>query len=480
MDRNNRRSLVIRSIIFLYGGFLLCMGLLALFYIIFPNEDYTKSLKSMLLFSLGSPSMVILAIVGGCFYIVYSAKIKSFEEDDRVKTVYLSWVVFLVAAIRHLSPLIMLLFGKGSGWWPLAALVLIITFFINPFFPTLLLALFLNSDFVKKQFTGIKKLSISRIKYLLVFSVISMIAVDLFATKPVVVIRTQALLKHDPRTLQKRGIEAYNTGDYDRAIDYFTQTLNEAIKKQWGLQEFHDSYYYRGLAYARKKEYDLALQDLHIVTSQNPRFYSDAYLMMGTIYEVKGDFPSAEKEYTAMIAAAPSRDVYYRRAILYNAMGKLDLAVIDSTKAIESSWYDMDAYFERANAYNQLEDYDKALEDYTKLLEIRGNLSVGSNESDKVLHGPDFFPDVSKVYYNRGSVYLIKNDFNKALLDYNRAIVSKPDFGVAYRERARVYLETKDYDSSWQDIKKAQSLGVEIDSELREKFQKASGRTIEK
>lgn len=62
---------------------------------------------------------------------------------------------------------------------------------------------------------------------------------------------------------------------------------------------------------------------------------------------------------------------------------------------------------------------------------------------------------------------------------FSEAIKNKPDYAGAYYNRAAAYFHKQDYDKSWQDIHKAEQLGINPDSkflELVEKLKKASGR----
>jgi len=47
---------------------------------------------------------------------------------------------------------------------------------------------------------------------------------------------------------------------------------------------------------------------------------------------------------------------------------------------------------------------------------------------------------------------------------------------LAYGNRGRAYYFKKEYDKSWEDIKKAQALGYQIPSEFLDDLRKASGR----
>jgi len=64
---------------------------------------------------------------------------------------------------------------------------------------------------------------------------------------------------------------------------------------------------------------------------------------------------------------------------------------------------------------------------------------------------------------------------------FSEAIKNNPDYAGAYYNRAVAYYYKNDYDKSWQDVHKAQDLGLKNDPMLMElitKLKKASGREM--
>ncbi len=70
-------------------------------------------------------------------------------------------------------------------------------------------------------------------------------------------------------------------------------------------------------------------------------------------------------------------------------------------------------------------------------------------------------------------------EIDEIIAVFSEAIKHKPDYAGAYYNRAAAYYHKHDYDKSWQDIHKAEALGIKVDLkfiELVEKLKKASGR----
>ena len=82
----------------------------------------------------------------------------------------------------------------------------------------------------------------------------------------------------------------------------------------------------------------------------------------------------------------------------------------------------------------------------------------------------------SKDYYDRGSARLDKREHDSAISDLDKAIEFNPQLAVAYGDRALIYFVRKDYDKTWENIRKQESLGLEARPEFLKALQKASGR----
>jgi len=85
-------------------------------------------------------------------------------------------------------------------------------------------------------------------------------------------------------------------------------------------------------------------------------------------------------------------------------------------------------------------------------------------------------PGYAAAYYNRGTAWYRREQFDRAIGDYTRAIEFKPDFVMAYRNRAGLYYFTKEYDKAWADVHECGKLGGVVDPRFLQSLQEASGR----
>ena len=100
--------------------------------------------------------------------------------------------------------------------------------------------------------------------------------------------------------------------------------------------------------------------------------------------------------------------------------------------AINTDQYHVGAYYNRGNVYRLKGDFDKAIDDFTMLIRLE----------------PPYLAD---VYRKRGSVYGIKRDFGKSIDDFTKAIQLKLDDVTVYYERGNAYLLKGDFDKAIDD-----------------------------
>lgn len=77
------------------------------------------------------------------------------------------------------------------------------------------------------------------------------------------------------------------------------------------------------------------------------------------------------------------------------------------------------------------------------------------------------------------TITIDQGELDGIIVVFSEAIKNNPNYAGAYYNRAAAYFHKNDYDKSWQDIHKAEALGINVDVkfiELVKKLKKASGR----
>jgi tetratricopeptide (TPR) repeat protein len=128
---------------------------------------------------------------------------------------------------------------------------------------------------------------------------------------------------------------------------------------------------------------------------------------------------------------------------------------------------------EKAETFLANRQYDEAIEYYSKALETEGlsvnnraivYLNRGVFSSIKQLYDraiEDFNkaielnPGYAMAYNNRGNIYGLKQQDDKAIEDFNKAIELNPGFAMAYNNRGNMNSLKQQYDKAIEDFNKA-------------------------
>ena len=147
---------------------------------------------------------------------------------------------------------------------------------------------------------------------------------------------------------------------------------------------------------------------------------------------------------------------HYNRGTVNLRKGKYNSAISNYTKAIEKEPMDASAYNSRAFAHVAKGEYDQAILDYTKAIKINSKFA--------------------EAYCNRGNAHALKGEGVAAVSDYSKAIEISPTFALAYSNRGIAYYKSGEYEKSWENVHKAQSLGYQVPAEFLTLLREASGR----
>lgn len=77
------------------------------------------------------------------------------------------------------------------------------------------------------------------------------------------------------------------------------------------------------------------------------------------------------------------------------------------------------------------------------------------------------------AYARRADAYYAKRENAAALKDYNQSLELDPKQGKLYAKRATLHYLLQDYDKSWEDVQKAESMGESIYADFRKALEEA-------
>ena len=141
-----------------------------------------------------------------------------------------------------------------------------------------------------------------------------------------------------------------------------------------------------------------------------------------------------------------------QRAVAYSAIQNFDAAIDDLSTLLQMDSTTVLAYWQRAVCQAKINEF---------------NASQGTNidlKSANVLsdlcEAIKLAPHNPYLYYNRGCLYAIRNDYHRALDDFSRALELDGNIPEAYYNRGLVYLHTNKTAEGVTDLSKAGELGL--------------------
>ena len=81
-------------------------------------------------------------------------------------------------------------------------------------------------------------------------------------------------------------------------------------------------------------------------------------------------------------------------------------------------------------------------------------------------------PKNAYLYYNRGNLYALRQDYQRAIDDYNRAIALEQDIAEIYYNRGLARIHSKQVAEGIADLSKAGELGIYQAYSVIKKYQK--------
>lgn len=158
-----------------------------------------------------------------------------------------------------------------------------------------------------------------------------------------------------------QGMQAFDSGDNETAITYFTQTL--ALDPG-----YVDAYYFRGVAHYYTAQLDAALSDYNQTLALKPD-YLDVYANRAQVQYELGDYPAALTDIDAALAIYEENPgAHYLRAQIQLQLDDPQAALVDFTRVLELDLTWTGVYYERGWVYFGVQEYEAALSDFEAIL----------------------------------------------------------------------------------------------------------------
>ncbi len=258
----------------------------------------------------------------------------------------------------------------------------------------------------------------------------------------------------DPRNAtayDNRGQTYRSKGDLDRALADF----NEAITLDPKLT---NAYGNRGLLYIMKHDYALAIADFNkaLTLNANAAF---AYGGRGLASFINGNIDDAMADYGKWVELDPKNAVpHYLRGEIYRNKGSFDQAIAEFNQSIILNQKYADAYLARGQAYSSIDDLDNAIADYSRAIELAPSAIAAYEGRALAYRAKGDIEQAAADYDREGLAYQSRADFDRAIIQFDKALAVDPEFAFSYNDRGLTYISKGDADRAIADFDKAIAL----------------------
>ena len=201
--------------------------------------------------------------------------------------------------------------------------------------------------------------------------------------------------------------------EYQKSFEY--------VKRALEIDDFNPvAYFIRGYALLETGDTVKAVREFIRATDQDQQYY-EAYMQLGLLYASKND-PLAVGYYRNAINSNPNNpEPYYFLGMFYQENENIGqaLQVYDQLLAVDPEY--VDAYYNLGYLnLVYLEDYEMAARYFTDVI--------------------DRSPKHSDAWYNRGYAYELAGDYDRARMNYTRALEITPNYELAVEALNRIDL----------------------------------------
>jgi tetratricopeptide (TPR) repeat protein len=199
---------------------------------------------------------------------------------------------------------------------------------------------------------------------------------------------------------------------------------------------------------------------------------TESEVLLAKLYLDTGLYPDAISLYIRLCKTLNTHECFNELGISYMENSNFPMAVESFQKAIEINPQFATGYSNLAMCYTKSNNFSKAEESHLKALEImpnnpiiRINFGVYLIKIKKYQRAKDILYPVivenESMYYAElfiGVAHYFKEEYNSALIHYNRGIVINPEFPDLYYYRALLLYKKGEYHKSLMDLKTIEKL----------------------
>ena len=206
------------------------------------------------------------------------------------------------------------------------------------------------------------------------------------------------------------------------------------------------SYYTRGLAYEKYRQWEPAIEQFKEAIKRDPKFV-DAYFECGRADRALNRLEAALKDFGQAIRLDNSnKESLGRRAGVYISLNQYEAGLQDALAALKLDPSYSPAYNLKGLCELRQKNYDSSVRDFSKAIQLESQ-----------------YPD---AFYNRALAYMGLRQFDRAIADLDQCIALDPERTEAIECRARINFDLGKYEESVRDC----STVIELQSQNAKAF----------
>lgn len=188
-----------------------------------------------------------------------------------------------------------------------------------------------------------------------------------------------------------------------------------------------------------------------------------AYINLGTVFQMKGDYASSKNQYIKALSLAPNdKTANLNLASLYMAQGQNAMAIAQYDKILAKNPNDVEIINYKAAAYEAQKDYKNAIAQYKAILAVKPDDNSAKSAIANIVANK-FTPEQKYNYmmleansnpqnYNLQYAYAYEmhkqKKYDEAITYYKRAMALNPKKQENYINIAQIYVLQNDYQSA--------------------------------
>lgn len=207
----------------------------------------------------------------------------------------------------------------------------------------------------------------------------------------------------------------------------YQQAVQKWIQAVAANPDDPDYYFNLGIALFEKKNYPEAVENLKKVISICP-IYHRAHLILGTVCLKIRKFADAEVFLKNSIYFNPQNALaHLNLAAVYSILKKYEEGVASFRRAIELSPGEIRAYFGLAKIYSILGEIDNANKNYRKVIELDSKGVLANHAKRGIISRDESKSGNLDEYYSEGYKAFLYGDYTKSIEMYRRYVEAKPE-----------------------------------------------------